>query len=405
MHSGDFRSLSGAGAAGEAVLKALGKEGVLCLACESTNVFEDGDDADEDGIGRGVEELISGVEGAVIATTFGSNVRRLETLARAARNCGRDVVVVGRAMLRMLDIAAATGLSRDMPRWTGSAPEGASRERLFFLVTGSQGEANAVMSRIARGSHSDVSAEPGDCVLFSSSTVPGNEKAVHRVHNRLVLRGARVVEGERLGLHASGHAGKREMRRLYGLLKPQIAIPIHGEPRHRAEHAERAREWGAREAILAGNGEAVEIAPEGAARVGAVDCGRLYCEGKLLLPEGQGVMRERRRMAESGHVAVSVVQNGRGRLLAPPLVDIRGAPAEDPALPNTLADLVGDAVEDVLDRLPPDRSRDEEGVERAVTSAVTRTAQHHWGRRPLVSVSGQPDRRADIGAFGRKPTS
>ena len=242
------------------------------------------------------------------------------------------------------------------------------------------------MSRIARGSHSEVAVQDGDLVLFSSSTVPGNERAVHRVHNQLVLRGARVVEGEAAGIHASGHAGTRELRQLYRLLKPRIALPIHGEPRHRVEHADRALEWGASEALLAGNGDEIVISAEGATHAGRLECAQLYCEGKLLLPEGLGVMRERRRMAESGHVAVSVVQNARGRLLSLPLVDMRGAPAEDPTLPDTLPDLVTDAVEDVVDRLPAVRARDEGEVERAITSAVVRTTRQYWGRRPVVSV-------------------
>ncbi len=386
IHSGDFRCVSGGEEGVEEALTAFGNEGVLCLACESTNIFEPGDDLGEDEIGTAVEDLARAARGAVIATTFGSNVQRLETLAIAARNSGRQVVVVGRAMLRMLDVARTTGMDQRMPKWRGSAPEGAARKRLFFLVTGSQGEARAVMSRISRGSHPEVAVEEGDLVLFSSSTVPGNERAVHRVLNRLVLRGARVVEGESAGIHASGHAGTRELKRLYQLLKPRVAIPIHGEPRHRVEHADRAREWGVTHAVLAGNGEEVTIGEDGATRTGELACGRLYCEGKLLLPEGLGVMRERRRMAEAGHVAVSVVQNARGKLLSSPLIDMRGAPAEDSALPDTLPDLVADSVEEALDRLPSGRSREEAEVERVVTSAVVRTTQQHWGRRPLVSV-------------------
>ena len=382
IHSGDFRCVSGGEDGVNEALAAFGDEGVLCLACESTNIFEPGDDLSEAEIGSAVEELVRSARGAVIATTFGSNVQRLETLAIAARNSGRQVVVVGRAMLRMLDVARTTGMNQRMPEWRGAAPEGAARNRLFFLVTGSQGEARAVMSRISRGSHPEVSVEEGDLVLFSSSTVPGNERAVHRVHNRLVLRGARVIEGEAAGIHASGHAGTRELERLYKLLRPRVAIPIHGEPRHRVVHADRALEWGAKEAVLAGNGEEITIGQDGASHNGELACGRLYCEGKLLLPEGLGVMRERRRMAEAGHVAVSVVQNARGMLLASPVIDMRGAPAEDAALPDTLPDLVADSVEEALDRLHAGRCRDEAEVERIVTSAVNRAAQQHWERRP-----------------------
>jgi len=389
VHSGDFRALPRGRE--ERRLRALGDEGVLCLACESTNVFEAGEKITEAEIQASVRGLVAGAEGAVIATTFGSNVRRLETLARAASEAGREVVVSGRAMLRMLDVAEATGLGEDMPPWGEAAPPRLPRSRLFHLVTGSQGEDRAVMSRIARNDYPGIRVERGDLVLFSSSTVPGNERAVHRVQNRLVMLGADVVTRESAGIHLSGHAGRQQLKKLHALLRPKIALPIHGEPRHRVEHARLARLWGAGETVLAANGDVWELGPDGAAPAGRLACGRLFCEGRLLLPEGQGVLRERRRMAASGHASVSIVQDGRGRLLADPAVELHGAPLEDPGWSDSLPDLLFDAVCDALERTPR-RGRSgrgapsEEEVESAVVSAVLQATKRLWGRTPLVSV-------------------
>ena len=387
VHSGDFRTAPAPGSQLEDRLHKLGQEGVLCLACESTNIFEPGEGFGEADLRPRIEELLRASPRAVAATTFGSNVQRMVTLAGAAEDCGRKVFVAGRAMDRMLAVARETTDLVGFPTVPPGEAEKTPHAQRLYLVTGSQGEPRAALSRIAEGSHPEINLGKGDTVLYASSTIPGNQRAVHRVQNALVRRGIKVIDGELAGIHVSGHAGYDEVRHLYSLLKPRISIPIHGEARHLAEHAERAGEWGTEQVALAPNGTELRISAEkGVERVGQRACGRIYREGKLLLPAGRGVIRDRLRMAESGHVSVALVFDESRSLLEAPLVGLRGAPLEDPGWPDALDMMISEAVEKAVDRLSHAKRASEAAVEECVREMTLRVTRQRWGRRPAVTV-------------------
>lgn len=386
VHSGDFRTPAPAGSGEEAVLRAFGDEGVICLNCESTNIFEPGDDRFEEDLLPRLIEVIGGCDGAVAATTFASNVHRLRTLARAGNACGRRIIVVGRSMRRMLEIAGRTGVAEGMPEWSTEVDNAGNRAELLYLVTGSQGEPRSALARVAEGSHPELRLVPGDTVLLSSSIIPGNERAVHRVLNALAIQGVEAVEGEAEGLHVSGHAGHLGLRRLYELLRPRAAVPIHGEPRHLRRHAMLAREWGAARTLIARNGVPVRIEADALTAGTPLACRRLYREGKLLLPEGQGVIRERRRMSDAGHVAVSIVFDERGVLLVPPRVETRGAPGAETEFGEGLAEAIENAAERALETLSRRGRLEEESVIVAIRRAVNRVARDRWGKRPEITV-------------------
>lgn len=386
VHSGDFRSSAPANSDRESQLRALGDEGVICLSCESTNIFEAGDETEEEQLLSRIEGIINRCTGAVAATTFASNVRRLRTLAQAAAACDRQIVVIGRAMLRMLDVAQTTGTCDGLPEWTPKLASDSERSKLFYLVTGSQGEPRSVLTRVAEGQHPELKLVEGDTVLYSSSTIPGNERAVHRVQNALVRRGIQVVDGEAAGIHISGHAGYRELRRLYEILRPNASIPIHGEARHLFEHSRRAREWGIRNVMIAPNGSVLRISRNDIRRGPKLECNRIYREGRLLLPEGLGVIKERRWMSQTGHVAVSLVLDERGTLLSPPLVESRGAPLEDAGWNDSLPDMISLEVERAVERLSRAARTDEDRLEQAARKATHRVCRTYWGRRPVVTV-------------------
>lgn len=387
VHSGDFRAAA-AGDLEAAALRRLGDEGVICLACESTNIFEPGEDLTEEDLLPRLEEAIEGCEGAVAATTFSSNVQRMRTLAQAAATCGRETVVVGRSMLRMLEAARAAGCDGGFPPWQEKPSPGRRREEVFYLVTGSQGEPRSALSRAARNDHRDLQLAAGDTVIYSSSVVPGNEIHVHRVHNELARMGVRVVDGESNGLHVSGHAGYRELGKLYELLRPAAAIPIHGEPRHLLEHAARAREWGAKDAEIVRNGIIVEIDGQGLRRGDEIDCGRMYRDGKLLVAEGKGVVMSRRRMQNAGHVTVGLMVDEDGDLTAEPKVSMRGMPWIDES-ENALAVRIVEDVESAVGQMAGRLRPGSEALERAVVRTVRRAARDMWGKQPEVTVLAQ----------------
>ncbi len=387
VHSGDFR-VAAAGGAEAAALRKLGDEGVICLACESTNIFEPGEELAEEDLLPRLEEAMEGCGGAVAATTFSSNVQRMRTLAQAAAACGRETVVVGRSMLRMLEAARVSGCDGGFPPWQERPSPGRRREEVFYLVTGSQGEPRSALSRAARSDHRDLRLAAGDTVIYSSSVVPGNEIHVHRVHNELARMGVRVVDGESNGLHVSGHAGYRELGRLYELLQPAAAIPIHGEPRHLLEHAARAREWGARDVEIVRNGVTVEIDGQGLRRGEEIDCGRMYRDGKLLVAEGKGVMKSRRQMQNAGHVTVGLMVDGDGDLTAAPKVMMRGLPWSDEP-ENALARRIAEDVEHTAGQMAGRLHPGSEALERAVVRTVRKAARDMWGKQPEVTVMAQ----------------
>ncbi|MEM7060296.1 MAG: ribonuclease J [Pseudomonadota bacterium] len=389
LHTGDFK-LDPDPQMGPAInmgqFEALGREGILALACDSTNVFLDGHSASESALVPNIQRVITEAEGAVAATTFASNVARLRTLAVAAQSCGRSIVVAGRAMRRMIEIAVETGLLTDFPKVVREEDaQDIPRENLFYLVTGSQGEARAALARIAGESHPTVRLQDGDTVLFSSKTIPGNEAGIYRLYNRLSENGVSVIDADMEHIHASGHARRGDLEHVYNAVKPQIGLPLHGEHRHLVEHAKWAKRWGAAEALVAPNGTMVRLSGNAPGPVEYLDTGRVYLDGTAHVGAYDGVIRERLKLARQGLVVVALVVEEDGELLADPDVRCFGAPkAEDD--PTELADIMSEEIDDAIEGAPRKTRRTDSGLEELAARAIRRVAGEHWGKRPVVSV-------------------
>lgn len=248
---------------------------------------------------------------------------RIVSIALAARAAGREVVVIGRAIRRMLDVAGELGMLEGLPPFLDEeAYQHLPRNRVVALVTGSQGEPRAALARIAQDEHRNVTFDRGDTLVFSSRAIPGNEVAINRIMNTLVARGVKIVTDRDRLVHVSGHPRRDEMRDLYGMIRPRIAVPVHGEAMHLAAHAELARELGVPEVQVIKNGDVLRLAPGPAAKVDEVESGRIYRDGTLIGNlEAMGIPA-RRRLAFNGHVAVSVVLDNRGEVLADPEVEL-----------------------------------------------------------------------------------
>ncbi|MCI4665082.1 MAG: ribonuclease J [Neomegalonema sp.] len=391
LHSGDFKidAEPGLGAGFDPEpFQALGDEGVLCLACDSTNVFEPGVAGSEAELVDGLKKVISKASGAVAASTFASNVARLRTMALAAVECERSVVVAGRAMRRMLDAAMTLGVLRDFPETIGEeAAKDLPAEHLFYLVTGSQGEGRAALARIASGSHPTIALGEGDTVIFSSRTIPGNERDVYKLYNRLSERGIKVVDADREKIHVSGHACRDELKEFYRLLRPQISLPLHGEHRHLVEHREMSAEWGAKKSLLAPNGAMVRLAGPGEiGQIEEVETGRVYLDGSTFVGALDGVMRARLRLARQGHVSIALVVDEEGELIADPEVRCVGAPADGDNWPAALDEMIMDEVDEAVERLKPSEKRSDGAIEEVALGACRRTCDRFWGKKPEVSV-------------------
>jgi ribonuclease J len=370
----------------ESVFRALGDEGVLALVCDSTNVVREGRSPSESDVARRLGELIAAAPNRVAVTTFASNVARLKAVAAAAQACGREVVLVGRAMDRVADVAGECGYLDDVPEFRPPNTYGYfPRDKVVALLTGSQGEARAALARVADDEHPEVALSPGDQVIFSSRTIPGNEKEVGRIINTLLRRGIEVITDRTELVHVSGHPRRAELAAMYQWTRPRIAVPAHGEDLHLAEHAAFAKAQGVAEVVRARNGSVVRLAPGPAEIIDEVPTGRIYKDGDIVVDAGERAMPERRKLSFAGIVSVAIAIDSKGEIAGDPVIEVMGLPARS-RQGESIPDLIADAVGDVLDNLSRARRRDPDAVEQAVVRTIRSAVQGVWGKKPACHV-------------------
>jgi ribonuclease J len=388
VHSGDFK-IDPTPVVGEpfdpAVWRAIGEAGVRALVCDSTNVFQAHPGRSEASIAQVIEDLVRGAPGLFVATTFASNVARLKTLANAAAATGRSVCLLGRAMRRMVDVATETGLLTGFPRCL--SPEEAAeipRAGLMLLVTGSQGERRAAAAQLAQQGHLGLSLQEGDMFLLSSRTIPGNERAVARILNLLSEKGVDVVDEQGGRYHVSGHANRPDLEDFHRMLRPQILIPMHGEHRHLREHLKLGAAAGIG-GIVATNGMMVDLSGDTARVVEHVEIGRTYLDGTAFVGSGDGVLRERMRMAMNGHVTVTLILDERDEPLGEPWCELMGLPPRGRSSAD-LREVIEAELQQFVGRAEGRMLRDDERLEKEMIRLVRQTAQAEIGKKPEVTV-------------------
>src|SRR5689334_9194496 len=388
LHTGDWKfdpdPLIGP-TADEAALIRIGDEGVLALIGDSTNALRPGTSGSEADLRRSLTDLIGRYEARIAVACFASNVARLETIARAAATHGREVALIGRSLWRMDKAARENGYLTDLPHFLTEDEAGyIPRDRIVMICTGSQGEPRAALSRIARDDHPHVTLETGDVVIFSSRIIPGNEKAINRLQNALVRLGVEIVTEEDHFVHVSGHPARDELVRMYQMVRPRIAIPVHGEARHLIAHAELAGKCQVAQPLVIQNGDIVRLSAGGASVVDEVPVGKLASDGKVLLPLDGTALKDRRRATFNGTAVASLVLDRRGQPLAPPTISTIGV--VEPAAAEAAAPALRSAVERALDELPGNLRRDDEAVRDAARRALRRILDERFGKRPLVEI-------------------
>jgi len=367
-------------------IQALGKEGVTALICDSTNAFRDGVSPSEAEVSRSLAEIIKGAKKRVIITTFASNVARIKSVADAAEATGRRLVIAGRALNRSIQVAIDTGYLP--PDFEYLGPEHfnyLAPEETLALATGSQGEPRAAMARAADGEHRDIKFGPGDLVIYSSRTIPGNEKDIIAIQNKLAGLGCTVLTDADGLVHVTGHPRREELRQLFDWIKPKVLVPMHGEIRHLQENARLGRAAGIADVRSVLNGELVRLAPGRTRVIDEIPTGRYYRDGKLIVPDGEGSVRERRKLSAVGLVAVAIAITPRGEVVGDVDVALDGIPEED-ATGELMEDLVLDAVDGTIESIPARRRRDAELVREAVRRSVRAAVDRAWGKRPIVKV-------------------
>jgi ribonuclease J len=369
----------------ETKLRAFGDEGCLALIGDSTNAVREGRSPSEADVAKTIAGLIESAPGRVAVTTFASNAGRMRGIADGARAAGREVIVVGRAMERIAQIARETGYFdgvqefRDIEAFATLPPR-----KVVALCTGSQGEPRAALSRIAEEQHPSIKFARGDRVIYSARTIPGNEKAVGRVINGLIDQGVEVITDRTHLVHVSGHPRRAELEELIAWVKPRLLIPVHGEALHLSEHAKIARQCGVKQVIQCRNGDLVRLAPD-ARLIDEVPAGRVYKDGALLVEAEARTVADRRRLSFAGAVSVALALTEDGRLAGEPSLDLIGIPERDRD-GGLMHEAVYDVIIETFDSLPRGRRRDPDSVAEAVRRAVRAGVAARWGKKPMCHV-------------------
>lgn len=388
MHTGDWKldpdPLVGL-STDEKRLAEVGEEGVLAMVCDSTNALVPGSSGSEGDVRRNMIELVGKLERRVAVACFASNVARLETIARVGEATDRSVALVGRSLWRIYESAKENGYLTDIPPFITEKDIGyLPPERVLMICTGSQGEPRAALPRIAYGDHPDVTLEEGDAVIFSSRIIPGNEVAIGRLHNRLTTRGVEIITSKDAEIHVSGHPARDELIQMYDWIRPQIAVPVHGEARHMIAHAKLARECQVPQPIVTKNGSMIRLAPGRAEIIDEVFSDKLALDGNRLTPLSSQAIKDRRRMTYHGTAVATIAVDAKGWLITDPIITVNGVYDDEDE--DEIVEEVREAVATAIEDLRPDQRRDDDFLSEMVRRAVRRRISGMCGKKPHTEI-------------------
>jgi ribonuclease J len=386
MHTGDWKfdedPLIGPASNYEA-LKKYGDGKVMAMVCDSTNVFVEGDAGSEGEVRKHLSKMIAECKQRVVVTTFASNLARVATIIQAAQDAGRVVALAGRSLHRVVEAARESGYLKDDIEFVSdkeicNLPRGDA----LILCTGSQGEPRAALTRISRGDHPNIRLTPGDTVIFSSRKIPGNETKINGIHNRLVLNRIEVITDKHDRIHVSGHPGRNELRRMYEMVRPQIAVPTHGEPRHLHEHARLAKSLGVKETVEAFNGAIVWLSPGDASVIGKVQAGYIAIDGVSLIPTDGDVIRTRRKLRDDGALFASITITRDNELAAP--VQLAAPGILDPREDRDVFDDCIAEIESIFSK--PQKRTTEEQIKEQVRLSLRKMIKKELDKKPVIEV-------------------
>lgn len=371
-------------------LKKYGDEGVLALVCDSTNVFNAGVSGSEGDVRKSIVDIIAGCPKLVVVTTFASNLARLDTLIHAGQQTGRKVALTGRSLHRMLLAAQESGYLTDiLPLVDERDVSRFKREELLIIATGCQGEQLAATAKMAGNNHNSIKLSAKDTVIFSSKIIPGNEKKIFRLFNIFVKAGIEVITERDHFVHVSGHPAIDELKQMYALIRPQICIPVHGEPVHIHEHAKLAKKSGVPQTIEVENGSVVLLDTFNSRIISKVESGYLAVDGNYLLPAQSPIFKIRRRMRDAGIVIVSIVINKHGQMCVEPIISTPGVldPQDDVTIINNIKDEIIAKLSTLSNR--PNERLTNDQIEDITRAVVRRIIKHELNKSPPIIINIQ----------------
>ncbi len=389
VHTGDWKidlSPSLGPLTDEARFREIGNNGVLALMCDSTNAMRDGISPSEQEVSASLEKIIEGAEGRVAITTFSSNVGRIRSIAKAAEEAGREVLLLGSSMKRVTDVARDCGLMEGVKPFVAEDEFGyIPRDKVVVILTGSQGENRAALAKLSRDEMRNVALAAGDLVVFSSRTIPGNERPIIDIRNGLIEQGVKVMDDGDALVHVSGHPRRNELQQMYEWVRPQILVPVHGEAAHLQAQADWAKQCGVEAVQQVRNGQMLRLAPGPAVIIDEAPHGRIYKDGKIVGDYDDVGVGERRKLSFVGHVSVNVLLDNRYDLLDEPDVVSHGLPVFDDA-GEDMDDTIFDAVVGAVESIPRSRRKDLSALQESVRRSVRSTVNEIWGKKPVVTV-------------------
>ena len=368
-------------------LKLIGKEGVLTMICDSTNVFSIGRSGSELSVRKSLLKIIGRLKKRVIVTSFASNVARMETIFYCAEKTGRQISLVGRSMHRIYKAARQCGYLKNVidpidPRDAKKI----SRDKIIYLCTGSQGEPRGAMNRICNQDHPDVEITSDDTVIFSSRIIPGNEKKLYAMHNLLVRRGINVISEENAFIHVSGHPGREEMHEMYDWIRPEISVPVHGEHRHLKGHYDFAKYKKINQPVLIENGDVLKIFPGKAEVIDKVNSGKLLVDGNRLIDEESSSLRDRRNISFNGMMDISLIVSKNGDIDRSPLINLRGLPLDNVEL-NEIKYEIEDKIFDICKSYSLNNKKQEINLIDNLRNSLKRIIQNRLSKKPFTNIN------------------
>jgi ribonuclease J len=370
----------------EARFRAVGEEGVLAMMCDSTNAMREGVSPSEQEVSEGLRQIIEGAEGRVAITTFSSNVGRIRSIAQAAEAAGREVLLLGSSLKRVVGVARDIGIMEGLKPFIAEDEYGyIPRDKVVIILTGSQGEARAALAKISRDEMRHVALTAGDTVVFSSRAIPGNEKPILEIMNGLIEQGVKIVTDQQGLVHVSGHPRRNELLQMYDWVRPEVLVPVHGEAAHLSAQTELALSAGIKTVPKVRNGNLLRLAPGPVSVIDDVPHGRVFKDGKLIGDLDEMGISDRKKLAYVGHVSVNILLDAKYDFLADPDVEPFGLPEFDDE-GEDMADTLYDAVLGAVESIPRSRRKDLATLKEAVRRAIRSTANVAWGKKPIVTV-------------------
>ncbi|MDP9128690.1 MAG: ribonuclease J, partial [Pseudomonadota bacterium] len=366
-------------------LKELGQMGLMALIGDSTNALVPGRSGSEREVQNEFNMLFSTVPQRIIITCFASNVARLKSIAAAAKKNGRYVTLAGRSLWRNAAIAEACGY---LPEYNDFLSENEAmnspRDKVVVICTGCQGEPRSALWRIAVEDHPEIEVDPGDTVIFSSRDIPGNEKAIARLQNRLISRGLKLLTEQEAHVHVSGHPAQDELTELYQWTRPHLSVPVHGEARHQVEHARIATECQVPHTLIPTNGQIIRLGPGLHEVAATVPSGRMGLDGKTLRRMDTDTSKSRKKMSYNGAVVITLLMDTKGRVLQDPQVSVMGI--GDEAQMGALHEDIAAVVHDGIENMPKSARLDDAAVRHTVAQVARKRLQETEGKKPVMDV-------------------